>query len=215
MSAALKILALQNGPLEENAYLLYMEGASQGVLVDPGSEPERLIREIDRLKLGVALILATHGHFDHVGAVEAMKKRYHAPFAACREDEPVMKGSAGLALTLGLGQAVLPVIDQALADGQAISAAGVELKVLATPGHTPGGCCFYHAASASLFSGDTLFEGSVGRHDLPGGDHAALKLSLQEKVYTLPPETRVYPGHGGPTRVGQEARSNPFIRARG
>ncbi len=214
MSAALKILSLQNGPLEENAYLLSMEGATQGLLVDPGSEPERLIREIERHHLGVALILATHGHFDHVGAVEAMKRHFKAPFAARAEDQAVMQGSSHLAATLGLKQAQVPSIDQGLADGQLVSAAGVELKVLATPGHTPGGCCFYHAASASLFSGDTLFEASVGRHDLPGGDLAALTRSLQEKVYTLPPETRVYPGHGGPTRVGQEARSNPFIRAR-
>jgi glyoxylase-like metal-dependent hydrolase (beta-lactamase superfamily II) len=213
MSAALKILALQNGALEENAYLLYMEGATQGLLIDPGSEPERLIQEIERLKLGVPLILATHGHFDHVGAVDALKRHFKASFAACREDEPVMRASAGLAKTLGLGQSVVPSIDQDLKDGQMISAAGVELKVLRTPGHTPGGCSFYHAPSASLFSGDTLFHASIGRHDAPGGDFEALKRSLQVKIYTLPAETRVFPGHGEATRVGQEARSNPFVRA--
>jgi hydroxyacylglutathione hydrolase len=208
----LKIHCFTNGPVQENAYLLYAEGGQEAVMIDPGDEAARLEKEARSLGVSVKLILATHGHFDHVGAVDALAKAFGARFAMHAGDQFLLDRLEDMAAFYGQGATKQPVIGQALKAGDSVGVAGLTLKVLATPGHTPGGLCYYHAESASLFSGDTLFEGTVGRSDTEGGDHGQLIASIQRELLALPDATTVYPGHGEATSIGAERRQNPHLQ---
>lgn len=208
----LKIKTLLNGPIEENCYVLHLEGGSDAVVIDPGSSPEQLRQAIDTAGLKPVLILATHGHFDHVGAVHALALAYSAAFACHPLDQPQLDALEDTYMFYGMGSTKKPRINRELKDGDIIEAAGFSLKVIHTPGHTPGGLCFYHAESGSLFSGDTLFRRSIGRTDFEDGDHAALLKGIREKLLTLPHDCSVYPGHGDVTSIGEEKHENPFLR---
>jgi glyoxylase-like metal-dependent hydrolase (beta-lactamase superfamily II) len=208
----LKIQTFVNGPIQENAYLLYEEGGREAVLIDPGDEAGRLEKEIRALGVTVKLILATHGHFDHVGAVAALAKAFGASFAIQAADDFLLESLEDTAAFYGQQATKRPSIDLALKGGESVGVPGLQLKVLATPGHTPGGLCYYHAASGSLFSGDTLFEGTVGRSDTEGGDHRQLIASIHRELLPLPDQTIVYPGHGDKTSIGAERKSNPHLQ---
>jgi hydroxyacylglutathione hydrolase len=208
----LKILKLLNGPIEENCYVLHAEGSSQALVIDPGSSPAQLKRAIDEAGLKPSLILATHAHFDHVGAVFALCEAYGAPFACHSADEEMLEALEDSYALYGMGSTRRPKVSRRIVDGEDIEVGLLSLKALHTPGHTPGGLCFYHGPSNSLFSGDTLFRRSIGRSDFEGGDHAQLVASVKAKLLSLPAQTRVYPGHGEATTIGEEASENPFIR---
>ena len=208
----LQIHTLVNGPIQENAYVLHLAGKTEAIVVDPGDEAGRLEKEIKALGLRPVLIVATHGHVDHVGAVAALAKAFGAPFAMRAADKFLLEGLEDMAAFYGQEPSQEPVINTALRGTETLNYGGIELKVLATPGHTPGGLCFYHQASGSLFSGDTLFQGTVGRSDFEGGDHATLVQSIHQQLLTLPDATKVYPGHGDPTSIGDERRGNPHLQ---
>lgn len=200
----MKIQTLTNGPLGENCYVL-SEGV-QALVIDPGSSPKELMRAIDEAGLKPVLILATHAHFDHVGAVSALAEAYAAPFAMHRADSEILEVLAATYAFYGMGSTKRPAIGMELKDGDVIDQAGIQLKVIHTPGHTPGGICFYHKASGSLFSGDTLFHRSIGN-----GEHDQLVASIKARLLTLPDITRVYPGHGEPTSILEEKEENAFL----
>lgn len=181
------------GPLAANCYVVSAGG--DAVVVDPGAEAARIIKAVGDRR--VAAILATHGHSDHVGAVKELAAATGAPFM-------VPAGDLALAEKYVGAQAAVP-----LNDGDRLDFGDISLKVIATPGHTPGSSCFY--APGLLFSGDTLFAGGVGRTDLPGGSSDALFSSIRERIFTLAGDTVVYPGHGERTTVARERESNPFF----
>ncbi len=182
------------GPYQANCYILGCDESKEGLVIDPGGEPERIITEISRLGLNIRYILITHGHFDHVGGAQELKRITKAPVWIHPHD-------AG---ALGFPS------DGDLFEGQKIPVGKFTLSVIHTPGHSPGGVCFH--APGAVFTGDTLFAGSIGRTDFPGGDHERLIRGVMEKIFPLGDELRVYPGHGPHTTIGQERRFNPFFR---
>lgn len=208
----LKIRTLLNGPIEENCQVINMEGDATAIVIDPGSSAAQLKKAIDEAGLKPALILATHGHFDHVGAVYALCEAYQAPFACHPADSEILDTLEDTYMFYGMGTTRRPKISREIKDGEIIEAGPIRLRAIHTPGHTPGGLCFYHEESKSLFSGDTLFRHSIGRSDFEGGDASQLTQNIREKLFTLPDETRVYPGHGEATTIGDEKRENPFVR---
>jgi hydroxyacylglutathione hydrolase len=209
-----QILTLVNGALEENCYFLHAEGRNEGVLIDPGSSPEQLRRGLDQAGLRPVLLLATHGHFDHIGAAQDLAEAYRSPFAMSRLDEALLDTLVDTSAFYGLGETRRPRVDLWLDPATKLDRAGLSIKILATPGHTPGGLCFWHAESRSLFSGDSLFAGSVGRSDFDGSSHAQLIASIRRELLSLPDPDgiRVYPGHGEATTLGEEMRHNPFLQ---
>lgn len=207
-----EVHTLLNGPIEENCYFLRLVGAEQGILIDPGSDPALLRAGLDALGAKPVLLLATHCHFDHVGAVQALAQDYGIPFACHRADLELLDVLEDTFAFYGMGQTKKPAVDRLLESGELVEAAGLRLRVLATPGHTPGGLCFHDAEGGHLFSGDTLFHRSVGRSDMPGGDGALLLRSIKDKLYSLPPQTQVWPGHGPQTSIAAEQRENPYTR---
>ncbi len=208
----MKLLTLLNGPVEENCYVLSAGDPNGGsVVIDPGSSPAQLLASIQAANLKPSLILATHAHFDHVGAVAALAKAYGARFAMHPKDLGLLQTLPDTYAFYGMGDTTVPALDLPLTDGQWIEAAGLRLQVFHTPGHTLGGCCYYEPSSGSLFSGDTLFRRSIGRSDFEGGDARTLVASIRTRLFTLPDETKVYPGHGAPTTLGEEKRENEFL----
>ncbi len=214
-AAMLQIHTLVNGPIQENAYVLQWPGQSEAIVIDPGDEAGRLAEAIRALGLKPVLLLATHGHFDHVGAVDGLAKAFGARFAMHGADGFLLERLEDSAAFYGQQPTKEPKVDQTLLGGETLKVGGIGLRVLATPGHTPGGLCFYHGESGSLFSGDTLFEGSVGRSDTEGGSHATLIQSIHRQLLTLPDATRVYPGHGDATTIAVERRQNPHLQGQG
>lgn len=200
-------------PFSENTYLVYDE-TGEAVVIDPGcyekSEKDILANFIEKNKLTVQYLLNTHCHVDHVLGNEFVKTKYKVPLLIHQHDEPVLRSVKAYAPSYGfnLYHEVLP--DGYLAEGETVSFGNIVLDVLFLPGHAPGHIGFYHKESSSLISGDVLFEQSIGRTDLPGGDFNTLIKSIHQKIFTLPDNVIVYPGHGGTTTVGEEKISNPF-----
>ncbi|MCL4393418.1 MAG: MBL fold metallo-hydrolase [Chloroflexi bacterium] len=198
------------GPLSVNCYLVGDERTRQGIVIDPGDDARKIIDGIKRHQLQIVAIVNTHAHFDHVGAVEAVRKFTGAPFLLHAEEAPVLEYAASSAAAFGLEVAQPQPADRLLRQGDEVSAGAVELNVIETPGHTPGGICLYTAGV--LFAGDTLFRGGIGRVDLPGGDYAVLMRSIGDRLLALPDSTKVYPGHGPATTISEERRLNPFLK---
>ena len=192
------------GPVQENCHFAIRAG--QAVVIDPGDEAPRLLEAIDALGVEVAAILLTHTHFDHVGAVA----RATGAEVWCPELEvPVLADIMTYVPWPGFGPFESYDADHTVAGGETLSLGGMEFAVLFTPGHSPGHVTY--AVPGAIFSGDVLFQGSVGRTDLPGGDHATLMRTLATLVDALPDETVVYPGHMGNTTIGRERATNPFL----
>jgi hydroxyacylglutathione hydrolase len=198
------------GPVQENAYIVRAAGAEEAVLVDPGDEPERLLAAIERLGVRIGAILITHCHFDHIGAVAPLARATSAPVYCPELERPVLENIA-LGTPPGFGPFESHMPERTLAGGESLSLAGLEIEVLLTPGHSPGHLTFSLPAHAAILSGDVLFQGSIGRTDLPFADHATLQRTLAMLIGTLPPETVVYPGHMGATTLGRELQTNPFL----
>ena len=196
------------GPFGENCFILSKEDKSS-ILIDPGDEAEEIINFIKRKKLKPVAIFCTHAHIDHVGGVKEMKEYFNIPFYIHKEDLALLKSIKAQAESVGLECGPVPDVDMFLKDSETVTAGGFEVKVLHTPGHTPGGVCL--KIDKKLFTGDTLFAGSIGRSDLPGGSYNQLIESIENKILPLEDDIEVFPGHGKRTTIGQERHANPFL----
>jgi len=196
-----------------NVYICYDEASNVGVIIDPGNDADAIMNFVKEKGLEIKHILLTHGHFDHILAAKAVAEQTGAPILA-HADERELLGDPELNFSRQAAREECSLSpDTLLHDGDTINFGGESFKVIATPGHTKGGVCFYSDADNVLFSGDTLFCESVGRTDLPGGDFSAIEYSIRNKLYTLPPETTVYPGHSRKTTIAHEMVSNPHIKS--
>ncbi len=207
----LKVEALPLGPFETNAWLLIPERGDLWV-VDPGMDPEPLLERLEALGRPLAGILLTHGHLDHAAGCAALVRRHGCPVYAHPADRFLLDGLVEQGAWYGFQLEPVPDGIQPLADGGRLPLGAGELEILHTPGHSPGGLCFRLECDTPLVvCGDTLFAGSFGRVDLPGGNAAALKRSIVLRLFTLPDETVLLPGHGETTTVGRERRGNPIL----
>jgi glyoxylase-like metal-dependent hydrolase (beta-lactamase superfamily II) len=200
------------GPLGVNCVVLACAGNGEGVVIDPGSEAERICSAVARHGIRVKAVLNTHGHFDHVGGNAGVTACSGAPLLIHPADVPYLSRAAASAANYGLVSQDSPAPDGSLEQGLEIVFGDRRLQVLHTPGHTPGGCCFYLPEDGLLISGDTLFAESVGRTDLPGGDHRTLINSITGRLMSLGDDVRVIPGHGPDTTIGHERRHNPYLQ---
>ena len=204
------------GPIQANCFILGCEKTRQAVVIDPGDDADRILTSLAGDRLTAVQISNTHGHFDHVGANKRLKETTGADILIHRDDAPMLTQLSASAAAWGLAAEDSPRADRLLEDGDTISFGTHTLKVLHTPGHTIGGVCLYvehnHAGALkkAVFVGDTLFAGSIGRTDFPGGNFDTLINSIRTKLFTLDDDVKVYPGHMGNTTIGVEKRTNPF-----
>ena len=186
-----------------NCYLCMNTETKEGFIVDPGDDEVKISANVSHIEMKPVAILLTHGHFDHIGAVEKLKKRYDIPvYASEVEDRLLLDNRANLSSMFG--EPTMICADKFLRDGENVNIAGFDIKFILTPGHTPGSGCYYIADENVLFSGDTLFHASRGRTDFPGGSEAAIINSIKEKLLKLPGNTDVYPGHMDTTKIDNE-----------
>lgn len=204
------IITAEIGLLRTNCYLVADEESREAFLIDPADRADELARLIEKEKVQLKGILITHGHFDHVYAVTELAARYHVPIY-CGEPEAELLESPILNESATFRREVSVVADRLLKDGQKLQLGKTEFTVIATPGHTIGGVCYYAEKELAVFSGDTLFFESVGRSDFHTGNARTLMRSIKERLYVLPGEVMVYPGHGPKTSIGYEKENNPYV----
>lgn len=197
------------GAVQTNCYFVYNVNTSECIIIDPGAEAQSLYGYIEEKGLKPVAILLTHGHFDHIGAVTMLRNKYGIKIYAARAERETLE-SPDINLSVQFGASMIIEADEWLEDGQEIELIGEKIRCLLTPGHTEGGMCFYFTGSDILFSGDTLFEQSVGRTDFPGGSMRQIVQSIRTKLFVLPDHTKVYPGHGMMTSIGNEKMLNPY-----
>jgi len=213
--AEINVAQVVSTPFEENSFIVYRAGASSCVVIDPGLEPEEIIAFLEKNKLTPNAILLTHGHGDHIGGIPAMKER----FPECRvligeaDAEKLTDPVQNLSEGFGIGLTV-PRADQTLSDGETLEVAGLVFEVHSVPGHSAGHVVYLvkELAPPIVFVGDVIFRGGIGRTDFPDSNHAALLSGIRSKLYVLPDDTVLVPGHGPTTTVGQEKQTNPFVR---
>jgi glyoxylase-like metal-dependent hydrolase (beta-lactamase superfamily II) len=198
------------GPIAENAYLAACDRTGEAVLIDPGAELARVLALREPGGLVIRRIFLTHGHADHVGEAAGARAATGAPATVHPADAPWIERFAHTAGFLGLDGVSGPAVDGAHADGETFQVGEQEARVIHTPGHSAGGCSLFFPEAKVLFTGDTLFAGSVGRTDLPGGDLDALLASIRDRLFPLGDDVRFYPGHGPAGLIGDERRTNPF-----
>jgi glyoxylase-like metal-dependent hydrolase (beta-lactamase superfamily II) len=201
------------GPLQSNSYLVVDEGSRRAAVIDPGMESETVLDAVRRDALQLDTVIITHGHFDHVFSSALFKAETGAQVVMHPDDLPLLEEVPETARFFGFKAPVQPKPDKLVREGDVISVGSLALRVLETPGHTPGGISLH--LDNAVFVGDTLFAGSVGRTDLTGGSLEVLLHSIGSKLLTLPDRTVVYPGHGPATSIGAERRDNPFLQSRG
>jgi hydroxyacylglutathione hydrolase len=201
------------GPLQENSFIVRKKGADRGVIVDPGDEPERLLDALDALGVKTLdAVLLTHTHFDHIGAVAPVARATGAPVYCPELETRVLANIMEYVPWPGFGPFESYRADHTVRGGETLELAELEFDVISTPGHSPGHVTYAVRGEDALLSGDVLFQGSVGRVDLPGGDWATLLRSIESLLDGFSPETVVYPGHMGLTTLGRERATNPFLR---
>jgi glyoxylase-like metal-dependent hydrolase (beta-lactamase superfamily II) len=200
------------GPLQANCTLLGDEQTHEAVVVDPGDEAGRIQSRLTALGLALKQILLTHAHLDHAGGAATLRKLTGAPVLMHTADLPLLNSMDTQAAWMGLEPPEVLPPDGEMADGQMVGLKNFPARVLFTPGHTQGSCCLYLEGEKLLIAGDTLFAGSIGRTDLPGGNSRQIMDSLHNRLLKLPDETRVICGHGPATTIGRERRGNPFLR---
>ena len=209
----MKNLELQKcilGPVYTNCYFLKNKTTGEMIVIDPADFPEKIYEKVIQMGGKPAAILLTHGHFDHIMAAQAVKEKYNIPIYACRQEEEMLREpSVNMTSHYGKNCSIIP--DVLLNDLEVFQVAGFTIQIIHTPGHTKGSCCYYIEEEDVLFSGDTVFYGSVGRTDFPGGSTADIVRSLHKLVDSLPEETEVFPGHDASTTIGYEKRYNPFV----
>ena len=209
---ALKVLTIPTAPIEENCYIAYDEESKEALVIDPGNEGEKIFSLLKGADLKVQTILLTHGHWDHIGAVEELRRKLEVPVQIHGDDASMLTDSRqNLYAFMSGGRMEGEPADKVFREGAIFACGAYSFKVIHTPGHTPGGCCFYCQEAGVLFSGDSLFAEEIGRCDFPGGSLSSLVGSLKEKILCLPEETKVYPGHGPATKVGWERLHNPYL----
>lgn len=208
---SLDVRQLTVGAIAENCFLVRPEGSGRGFVVDPGEEPERILAEVEEMGMEVEAILVTHCHFDHIGAVAPVARATGAPVYCPKIEVPVLADIMSFVPYQGFGPYESYQVDVEVEGGEALELAGLTLDVIFTPGHSPGHVSYYVRDHEALFSGDVLFQGSVGRVDLPGGDGPTLLGSIRTLLETLPSSTGVYPGHMGVTTLAAERATNPFL----
>ncbi len=207
----IKSMAL--GPIQANCYVLGCENTREAAVVDPGEEAARILAALEEEGLKLKAILNTHGHFDHVGANRELKEAVpEAQLMIHGDDAPMLDQLAQSARMFGMQAENSPAPDRLLVDNDTITFGDIKIGVVHVPGHSPGGVSF--VSPDGIFVGDTLFAGSIGRTDLPGGNFDTLIASIQNRLFGFDEKTRVYPGHMGPTTIGQEKRFNPFAAVR-
>ncbi|MBN1862625.1 MAG: MBL fold metallo-hydrolase [Dehalococcoidales bacterium] len=199
-------------PFDTNCYIVGSEKSRQGIIIDPGDEAGLIMGRVADLRLDIKSLVLTHGHIDHVGALKAVKEATGAEMAIHADDAKSLRGLRGFlqsVLVPGLSYPVPPPPERLLQDGDSLDVSDLHFQVLHTPGHTPGGICLL--GEGVVFTGDTLFNCSIGRSDLPGGSYRQLIESIHTKLLVLPDNTVVYPGHGPETTIGAERAGNPFL----
>ena len=199
------------GPLQCNCSVVGDEGTREAMVIDPGDEINEIMALVQKHGLTVKQIVITHAHIDHVGGATKLRQLTGAPILLNQNDYALLKMLDVQAAWVGMATPGQVEIDQALAEGDKLRTGSLEASVLHTPGHTEGSVCLYFPAQQKLIAGDTLFAGSIGRTDLPGGSFKKIMSSLQQRVLALPDETLVVPGHGPLTTIGDERESNPFL----
>lgn len=206
----MKIIKLEVGNLGANCYIVYCEKTLKGAVIDPGGNAQDIIHIINHEKIEIVAIINTHGHADHIGDNDKIKEYTGAPIMIHKEDAGMLISSQGnLSMYIGSNLICQPA-DILLSDGQKIMVGELEFQVIHTPGHTLGGICL--KVNDVVFSGDTLFQQSIGRSDFPGGSHNQLVNSIKERLLVLADDTKILPGHGGETTISNERQNNPFLQ---
>jgi len=201
---------IQVGPLMVNCYIVH--DSENCLIIDPGDEPDKIINYIKNSGFKPLGIFNTHGHFDHIGAVKRLKEEFGIKFYIHESDVFLVKESASHGAFFGVMGVESPEIDEYVKDGDVFDFDGLSFKVIHTPGHSPGGVCYYFEREKTVFSGDTLFELSVGRTDFPYGDMDMLINSIKNKLFSLGDDITVYPGHGEKTNIRKERENNMFLK---
>ena len=201
--------SLPTGPLQVNCYIVGCEKTRNAAVIDPGGDAEQILRLLKKLELKLELVINTHGHFDHIGGNRQVLEATGAELLIHRADVPLLGQAAVHAANFGLQADISPPPQRELAGGERLTLGELQIEVLHTPGHTPGGICL--RVADQVIVGDTLFAGSIGRTDLPGGDHQTLIRSIKDKLLILPDATVAHPGHGPATTIGREKLYNPFL----
>ena len=205
----LYIKTIVTGPFQENSYLLIDNLSNKCVLIDPGDEAQKIINYINEKNITPIAIINTHAHLDHIGAISEIKAEYSIPFYLHIEEKPILDSYLVSCRMFGMKPAESPSVDEWLNASGELLIGPFKFLIIETPGHTPGGCSFL--INDAIFVGDTLFQGSIGRTDLPGGDRKILDKSLIKLINKLNPKTAVYSGHGPSTSIGFEKINNPFL----
>ena len=210
-SSKLQVEPLIVGPLFSNCYIIYDDKVKQGAIIDPGDDADKILKRVKELDISIKYILATHGHFDHVGGVASLRRELKVEFLAHKGDFFFLEDGENSARRWGIDIEQPPKPDRFIKDGDKIKVGSFELEVIHTPGHSPGGVSFLF--DRMLFGGDTLFQGSIGRTDFRQGSFEEISESIKTRLYSLPDDTIVYTGHGPVTTIGDEKRFNAFVRA--
>jgi glyoxylase-like metal-dependent hydrolase (beta-lactamase superfamily II) len=200
------------GPLQCNCSVIGDEATLEGMVIDPGDDIESVLALVRKHKLKIKQIVITHAHIDHIGGAMKLRAATGAPILLNQNDQALLKMMDIQASWIGVASPGLIQIDQSLSDADRVTAGNLGATIMHTPGHTEGSICLYFPAEQKLIAGDTLFAGSIGRTDLPGGSFPKIMSSLHEKVLSLPDETVVVPGHGSLTTIGKERAENPFLQ---
>lgn len=206
------IKQLPLGPLQTNCYFLGCQTTKRAAIIDPAWDGHAIANMVQKDGYTVTHILLTHSHFDHIGGLAHLKEDTDAPIYAHEKAVPFIEMGAQIARRWGLTMPETPPVDHTIAEGDTIAVGNVSLEVLFTPGHAPGHVCFYLREYDVLFDGDVLFQGSIGRTDLPGGDFTTLMDSIEQKLLPLPDNTQLLSGHGPVTTIGAERHTNPFLQ---
>lgn len=215
MNAMLKIQKFIFNPFSENSYLIWDEDTKESAVIDPGFYDDSEKKEIDDFilsnKLNVKYLLNTHCHLDHIFGNCHIKSTYEVEYYAPEEDLPLLKNASQQASMFGLEIREICLPDKYIKNGLKLHLGKAEIEFLFTPGHSPGGYCIYSEPENICITGDALFDGSIGRTDLPGGNYDQLLKSIREKLFVLPDQTVIYPGHGEISTIGKEKKTNPFL----